>query len=80
VVDEWLVATEGRRIAISGQLAKDRDTADTYVQIVAFPSYEKAMENSNRDDTTHFAERVAKLCLRPPTFRNLDVLRVDHLQ
>ncbi|HEV8562150.1 MAG TPA: hypothetical protein VGR06_38010 [Actinophytocola sp.] len=79
LVDEWLAATEGRRIATSGVLARDRDQAHTYLQIVEFPSYEEAMENSDREDTTHFAERVAKLCLAPPTFRNLDVIHVDDL-
>jgi hypothetical protein len=79
LVDEWLASTEGNRIPTRGQLTRDRDQADTYLQIVEFPSYEKAMENSNRPDTTSFAERVAKLCLGPPTFRNLDVIRDDDL-
>jgi hypothetical protein len=47
------------------------------VQIVEFPSYEEAMENSNLPETAEFSERVAKLCQGPATFRNLDVRRVD---
>ena len=77
LVDEWLASTEGERIPTRGQLTRDRDRADTYLQIVEFPSYDKAMENSRRPDTTSLAERVAKLCLGPPTFRNLDVIRDD---
>src|SRR5690242_3916562 len=75
LVDEWLASTEGERIPTRGQLTRDRDQEDTYVQIVEFPSYAEAMENSNRADTTAFAERMAKLCDGPAVFRNLDVVR-----
>src|SRR5436309_1726242 len=77
LLDEWVASTEGQRTATRGQLTRDRDRADTYVQIVEFPSHEEAMENSNRPDTTAFAERMAKLCDGPATFRNLDVIRDD---
>ena len=36
-------------------------------------SYEEAMENSNRDDTTKMAGRIAALC-QDQTFRNFDLL------
>ena len=52
----------------------DRDQPGTYMTIVEFPSYEAAMENSNRPETTAFAEQMQKLCDGPPTFRNLDVV------
>jgi quinol monooxygenase YgiN len=74
-VDEFLKATEGVRTSTRGIQAKDRDAADTYLQIVEFPSYEAAMENSNRPETAEFAARLQKLCDGPPVFRNLDVLR-----
>ncbi|ADB33617.1 hypothetical protein Kfla_4599 [Kribbella flavida DSM 17836] len=52
----------------------DRDTADRYVSIIEFASYEEAMENSKRSDTSEFAAGLAELCDGPPTFRNLDLL------
>jgi quinol monooxygenase YgiN len=75
LMDEWLANTEGKRTALRGMQAQDRDRAGTYLSIVEFPSYEAAMENSKLPDTTAFAESVAKLCDGPPTFRNLDVIR-----
>ena len=65
--------------AISAPTTSDRDRPDTYVQIVEFPSYEAAMDNSNMPETTEFAERIAKLCNGPLTFRNLDLRRTDQL-
>lgn len=60
-------------------LTQDRDRPGTYLQMVEFPSYEAAMENSNRPETGRFAERLAALCSGPPVFRNLDVVRVEEL-
>ena len=77
LIEEWMSSTEGNRIPTRGQMTKDRDRADTYIQIVEFPSYEEAMENSNRTDTSAFAERMAKLLDGPPVYRNLDVVRED---
>ena len=51
----------------------DRDRPNTYMTIAEFPSYEEAMENSSRPDTTEFAKRMAELCDGPPRFYNLDV-------
>ena len=60
-------------------LSADRDKANTYVQVVEFPSYEEAMANSNLPETSEFAERLNKLCDGPPSFRNLDVRRAYDL-
>lgn len=79
LVDEWLVQSKDWRTARRSLRTKDRDNPNTYVQIVEFPSYEAAMENSNRPETAAFAERLAKLCDAPPTFRNLDVLAEEIL-
>ena len=49
------------------------------MQVVEFPSYEAAMENSQRPETAKLAERLAALCSAPPTFRNLDVRRQESL-
>ncbi len=73
--DQWLDQTQGKRTATRGVQTRDRDRANTYVQIVEFPSYEEAMTNSDLPETTEFAARMAELCDRPPTFRNLDVAR-----
>ncbi len=74
LLDQWLTQSTDWRTATRSVRTKDRDRANTYVQIVEFPSYEKAQENSNHPATAEFAERLAKLCDAPPAFRNLDVL------
>ena len=55
-------------------ITADRDTPDRYLVIAQFPSYEAAMENSNRPEVSAFAQAMAELCDGPPTFRNLDVV------
>ena len=77
LVEEWQAQTAGRRTAQRGTFTQDRDQLDTYVQIVEFPSYQEAMANSGLPETGEFAEKLARLCDGPPTFRNLDVRRVD---
>jgi len=74
-LDGWLDKTKGKRAATRGVQTQDRDAANTYVQIVEFPSYEEAMANSKLPETSEFAAQLASLCDGPPTFRNLDVLR-----
>jgi quinol monooxygenase YgiN len=59
---------------IRGLVAADRDHPNQYFVIVEFDSYEAAMENSNRPDTTEFSEKMGALCDGPPTFHNLDVM------
>jgi hypothetical protein len=51
----------------------DRDRPGHYCAIVEFDSYDAAMENSARSDTSEFAAKMMKLCDGQPTFRNLDV-------
>ncbi|MEY2448745.1 MAG: hypothetical protein QOH79_2221 [Acidimicrobiaceae bacterium] len=76
-LDEWIERTQGVRTNTRALQTKDRDATDTYVQIVEFPSYDEAMENSNRPETAEFAATLAKFCDGPPVFRNLDVLREE---
>ena len=78
-LDDWLVKSEGHRTPTRALQTRDRDAADVYVHIVEFPSYEQAMQNSDRPETAEFAKRLAELCDGPPVFRNLDVLREDDL-
>jgi hypothetical protein len=77
VLDRWLEATKGKRSATRGTQTRDREAENTYVQIVEFPSYEDAMANSDLPETSELAAQWAALCDRPPTFRNLDVVRED---
>ena len=58
-----------RRVTIT----TDRDRPGYHFTIAEFDSYESAMENSNRPETSEFAPKMAKLCDGPPTFYNLDV-------
>lgn len=78
-LDEWLAKTSGIRTPTRAIQGRDRDSDHTYIHIVEFPSYEKAMENSNRPETAEFATQLAKLCDAPPTFRNLDVIREEDM-
>ena len=79
-IDEVLKLTEEMQTqrdagtARRGTLTADRDHPNHYVSVVEFDSYESAMENSNRPETSEFASRMAALCDGPATFHNLDVL------
>ena len=73
--DKWMAATAGKRTAQRLMLTSDRDTANTYLEIVEFPSYEEAMQNSNLPETQEIGAELAALCDSGPTFRNLDVRR-----
>ena len=61
-------------LVIRATFTADRDRPNTYLNVIEFESYESAMENSNRPETSAFAARMAELCDGPPTFRNLDVM------
>lgn len=79
ITDKWKTATEGRRKASRAILAADRDQPDVFLQIVEFPSYDEAMENSRLSETAEFAEQINRLGHRGPSFRNLEVRRVYDL-
>ena len=74
LLDELRSSPDRPPASVKGTLCADRDQPDRYLNIVEFESYEAAMENSNRPQTTEFAQRMAELCDGPPTFRNLDVM------
>lgn len=77
MVDDWRAGREGEPGGPTrGVVVKDRDNPGRYFNIVEFPSYEEAMANSERADTTEFAARMAELCDEPPRFYNLDVHEV----
>ena len=61
-------------LVLRGTITADRDRPNTYLNIIEFESYESAMENSARPETSEFAARMGELCDGPPRFYNLDVL------
>ena len=56
----------------------DRDHPGHYFTIVDFDSFDSAMENSGRPETSEFAAKMAALCDGPVIFHNLDVLWQDN--
>jgi hypothetical protein len=66
---------QGRTNVAHSTITADRDHPGHYLNIVEFPSYEVAMENSERADTSEFAAKLAELCDGPPKYRNLDILQ-----
>ncbi|WP_329001163.1 hypothetical protein OHA18_42850 [Kribbella sp. NBC_00709] len=59
---------------VHGLACADRDEPGRYFSIIEFASYEEAMENSRRADTTEFATKMMELCDGPSRFYNLDQL------
>jgi hypothetical protein len=55
----------------------DRDHPGTYFSIVDFDSFDSAMENSGRPETSELAAKMAALCDGPVIFHNLDVMWKD---
>ena len=74
LLDDWLAQTEGSRTATRGIETRDRDRANTYLQIIEFPSYEAAMENNDDPRTQAFSAEMMKLGKGAPTFYNLDLI------
>jgi len=62
---------------VRATMTADRDRPGYYLNILEFDSYEQAMENSNRPETTEMAGKMASLCDEPPRFINLDVRRSE---
>ena len=54
-------------------MTQDRDRPGHYFTVVEFASYEEAMENSSRPDTSDFAKQMLAMCDAPPRFYNLDI-------
>jgi hypothetical protein len=78
LMDSWVATTDGKRTASWSISGRDRDRADTYIELVEFPSYDDAMRNNDLSETASFADAIAALC-EETTFRNVDVLREDSL-
>ena len=74
--------TTSRIDAFNAELAvlnRDRDAENVYLLMVEFASHEQGMENSSRPETGEFAAFLNSIADGPLTFRNLDVVRVEHL-
>lgn len=72
-VRQWAQAIGSARTARWAITGADREHADSYVQIIEFPSYEAAMSNSDHPATSEFASQLSKLCDGEATFHNIDV-------
>ncbi len=59
--------------ATSSRVCADRDNPGIWRWIVEFPSYEAAMQNSQRPETDAMSREFADLCDGEPVFRNMDV-------
>ncbi|GAA3009459.1 hypothetical protein GCM10010519_45780 [Streptomyces lactacystinicus] len=75
LLDTWVEATRGRRTASHAVIGTDRSDTAHVVQIVEFPSYAAAMENSALPETDRIFREMVALCDAPPTFTDLDVVR-----
>jgi uncharacterized protein (DUF1330 family) len=69
---------DGRFAARSGGpthrlVLKDRNQPNRYLVMVEFASYEEAMANNDAPETAEFAQRMAALCTRPPSFTDCDL-------
>ncbi|PWI19090.1 hypothetical protein DI272_36780 [Streptomyces sp. Act143] len=55
---------------------RDRNQPNHYRVVIEFDSYDEAMRNSEHPDTTKFAEQMAAICTKPPTFMDCDAVDV----
>jgi quinol monooxygenase YgiN len=66
----------GALTASASTITEDRDRPGTYISIVEFPSYEKAMEQQSNPATSAFSASLAEVMSGAPRFRNLNVRSV----
>ncbi|GAA2514482.1 ester cyclase [Streptomyces gobitricini] len=79
LMDSWAEATRGKRTATHALMGRDRSDSTHVLEIVEFPSYEEAMENSRLPETDRIFREMTALCDGEPTFTDLDVLRDEQL-
>ena len=70
----WSADAIGRGTAQRATMLEDRSAPGHFVTSVRFESAESAAENSNRTETSAFAEQFSELCSEGPTFREFDVV------
>lgn len=71
---QWLEDTRDVRRARKRLLLQDRGTADRYVEVVFFDSYEDAMHNSNLPATGALSRSFEELSEDGCRFENFDVV------
>jgi len=76
--DAVIAKTEGS-VPHRALVQKDRNAARTYLLTVEFETHELALANSSRPEVGEFAASLFEMCDAPPTFRDLDVLRDEHV-
>lgn len=74
IVSRWTEAIGAERTARWYVTTADRDQPGRFVQLVEFPSYEAAMENSSHLATSEFARELKALAGDTVGFQNLDVV------
>ncbi|MCF6523680.1 ester cyclase [Streptomyces sp. JJ36] len=79
LMDEWVAATQGKRTATHSIVGRDRSDSTHVVEIVEFPSYEEAMQNSQLPETDRIFHELVAACDEMPTFTDLDVVRDEQL-
>ena len=79
IVSRWTEAIGAERTARWYVTAADRDQPGRFVQLVEFPSYEAAMENSSHPATSDFARALKELAGDTVVFQNLDVVAAAQL-
>ena len=79
LMDEWELATGGKRTATRAVLTADHEHPDSFYEFIEFPSYDEAMRNSALPETDAIARKMRAICDGEPTFHNLDVVRAEQL-
>ncbi|MCF3135827.1 hypothetical protein IPZ69_37040 [Streptomyces olivochromogenes] len=86
-IDEMRALSEDMEQGLAGRedgpthriVLQDRNQPGRYLVLIGFDSYEEAMRNSDHPDTSKFAEQMAALCTRPPSFTDCDVVESTEL-
>lgn len=71
---QWEAESQDSPYKATVQTTRDRDDPEHCIVIVTFDSYDEAMANSERPETTEFSQMMSKLADGPPRFINLDVM------
>ncbi|MER6220190.1 hypothetical protein ABT189_06240 [Streptomyces sp900105755] len=75
LADEMGSRLDGRENSPTRRLIlRDRNRPGRYLGVIEFNSYEEAVQNSDDPETSKFAEQMAALCTRPPSFTDCDVV------
>lgn len=76
VLEEWTGDTSAAdRVLVT----RHHDDANRYCALVYFPSYETAMENSQRPETQQYAERLREKVDGEITYFDLDIVEEKQL-